>query len=284
MAKNSERKRKRSPLLIVAFLIALGVFVFSGIKLSETLVEYENGRQEYAGYQKAVDVVINKEIETKLESDEGFMEVMEDESYHEAWVETIETVKTQSDNPEVFGWIWIPNTKINYPMVQGADNEYYLKHTVDHRRNSSGAIFLDYRNSQDFSDPNTVIHGHHMRNGSMFGGLVKFRKQSYFNSHPYVYITRSDGSVDRYGVYACYVTAPDSKYNSVHFGSKEKIEEFFKWTQKQSEVTSKYKLTGSSRIITLSTCAYDFKNARATLQAVYLDTSAPKGSDQEQEP
>jgi sortase B len=74
-------------------------------------------------------------------------------------------------NPNVVGWIVIPGTQISYPVVQGTDNAWYLRHTFSGERNASGAIFLDYRNRADFSDSQIILHGHNMRDGSMFAPL-----------------------------------------------------------------------------------------------------------------
>ena len=85
-------------------------------------------------------------------------------------------------NEDYIGWIEIPNTNINYPVLQSEDNNYYLKRDIYKNYLASGSIFLDYRNN-DFSDENTVIYGHYMRNNTMFGQLKKFKEEKFFNKN-----------------------------------------------------------------------------------------------------
>lgn len=89
------------------------------------------------------------------------------------------------DTPEAVAWLAVPGTQIDYPVVQGADNQYYVNHTVRHEASRCGAIFMDYRNTGDFSDFYTVLYGHNMRSGRMFGALREFRAQAFFGRVKY---------------------------------------------------------------------------------------------------
>lgn len=106
-------------------------------------------------------------------------------------------------NGDVLGWILIPDTKISYPLVQGADNQYYLTHTWKKQSSVVGAVFLEYSNSRDLSDFNTLIYGHRMNEGSMFTGLKYYQQRSYYKSHPAVYIT-DDSGTRKYDIFAAY--------------------------------------------------------------------------------
>ena len=87
-------------------------------------------------------------------------------------------------NPDVYAWISIPGTAIDYPVLQREnDNTYYLDHTIDHEEKTEGAIFTENYNNTDFEDPNTVIYGHDMRNGSMFKGLLDYRDKTFFDQN-----------------------------------------------------------------------------------------------------
>ena len=100
----------------------------------------------------------------------------------------------RQQNPDVLGWILIPGTRVSYPVVQGTDNSYYLNHTWRGGKNSVGAIFMECRNSSDLSDFNTIIYGHRMNNRSMFGTLSQYKSRSYWQAHPYVYLTDDSGT------------------------------------------------------------------------------------------
>ena len=87
-------------------------------------------------------------------------------------------------NPNVIGWIEIPGLSISYPVVQGTDNAYYLHHLFTGEYNSSGSIFADWHNQPDFADPNTIVYGHNMKNGSMFGTLSHYQDQALWEASP----------------------------------------------------------------------------------------------------
>ena len=104
--------------------------------------------------------------------------------------------------PDVYAWITIPGTRIDYPIVQHpSDNGYYLNHTVDGRKRIEGAIYTENYNSKDFSDPNTLIYGHNMKNGSMFKGLHKYKDRKFMEEHDEVLIYQ-DGRVLKYKIFA----------------------------------------------------------------------------------
>ena len=83
---------------------------------------------------------------------------------------------------------WRGSTGLNYPIVQAEDNDYYLYRLLDGTWNKNGTIFMDYVNRSDFSDQNTLVYGHHMKSGAMFGALVQYKKQEFYDAHPYLYL------------------------------------------------------------------------------------------------
>lgn len=96
----------------------------------------------------------------------------------------IDFAALKEKNPDVYAWISIPGTAIDYPVLQREnDNTYYLDHTIDHEEKTEGAIFTENYNNTDFEDPNTVIYGHDMRNGSMFKGLLDYRDKTFFDQN-----------------------------------------------------------------------------------------------------
>ena len=121
-------------------------------------------------------------------------EVFDDELAEQTPTESV-TIPIQVDfdalfakSQDIIGWLYCPDTPINYPVVQAADNEYYLHRLLDDRNNSGGTLFVDYRNSSDLSDWNSIIYGHNMRNDSMFGSLTDYKSQSYFDAHPEIFL------------------------------------------------------------------------------------------------
>lgn len=157
-------------------------------------------------------------------------------------------------NPDVIGWILIPDTVINYPLLQGEDNEYYLKHTWEGKKNAVGSIFLEYRNEPDFEDYNTIIYGHNMNNGSMFASLRKYAGEKYFTQHPYVYLV-TDAGIFRYDVFSSYKAAVDSVTYGLSFRQEETKAEFLINALENSQFDAGIIPEAQDRILTLSTCS-----------------------------
>jgi sortase B len=181
----------------------------------------------------------------------------------------------KAQNSDLMGWITIPDTKIDYPMVHTVDNEYYLNHSFDRNYLRAGTIFADYRNSKDLSrNKNTVIYGHNMMSGAMFSCISDFFSKNYFNENRYIYIYTEAGIY----VYKTFSIRKikvnkDVSYITTYFATDEDYQTFLNKQHKASAVkTDDVVLTPDSKIITLSTCtnAHD-DNERYSLQAVLVE-------------
>lgn len=125
------------------------------------------------------------------------------------WWPEVDFEALREINPDLVGWIYIEGTEINYPVVQGADNQYYLKHLFTGEWNSSGCIFLGARNCTDLSDRNSILYGHHMKDGSMFHGLMEYKSQEYYDEHPTVLFLTPDANYE-VKIFAGYVASVDA--------------------------------------------------------------------------
>ena len=101
---------------------------------------------------------------------------------------TVDFESLSQVNDDVVGWIYSDDTPINYPVVQADDNQYYLHRLIDHSEDFAGSIFMDYRNTRNFYDLNTILYGHNMKNQSMFSTLQAYNDQDYFDTHPILYL------------------------------------------------------------------------------------------------
>ena len=171
-------------------------------------------------------------------------------------------VDLQTRHPSVVGWLTIPGTQIDYPFVQGNDNEYYLHMDLDQNWSLAGTIFMDYRNSKDFSDFNTIIFGHNMRNGSMFGTLQNFNDQNFFDNNRTGIIFLADKTYE-IEIMAFAVIKPDDGviYNPNIMIEADKIT-FLDYVRSTARHYRDVGVTTDDRIITLSTCNYEFDDAR----------------------
>ena len=167
-------------------------------------------------------------------------------------------------NKDVDGWIYCPDTVIDYPVVQHTDNDYYLNYNVNGEQNASGAIFLESANFSDFRDVNNILHGHHMGDGSMFASLDHWQADKYYDSHPVMYLNTPSGNY-RVDLFAGFTTPANSRAYQYEFSGRSDIQNWIDWVRKESVIKPEVTLSVEDRFITLSTCAYSYENARTVL-------------------
>ena len=244
-------------LLILVLLGVLGYCVWQIVGITD---EYQAGVEVYEELEQFV--VMPETVPVETTADEETVEV-ETEPAAIQWPE-VDFEALSQVNGDIVGWLYIPGTVINYPVVQGADNEYYLKHLFNGKTNSSGCIYLDCGAEGDFTSMNSVLHGHHMKNGSMFAGICKYKDQSYFDEHPTAMLLTPDGNylVEFFSGYVCEVTADAWDYDFDDAWLDKRI--------RSSYFEADVVPTTEDRILTLSTCCYDFKDARFVLHGILV--------------
>lgn len=250
-------KRKTKRLIgrvaaVCLMLSGLGTAAVFGWKAYSMQQEYEIGDE---AYDKFADLVKAEE-----EPEEGPASSEAEET--EGAVPTVDLEAAQEVNSDIVAWLNSPDTVIDYPVCQGEDNAYYLTHLADGTYNRNGCLFMDCGNAKDFSDDNTIIYGHHMASGKMFASLVRYADQSYYDAHPDMYLTAGDQKYE-IEIFSGYATTADSSAYMINCGSKK---EFVGWLKeicgKSDFKADAMEISTSDRIVTLSTCAYDFQDAR----------------------
>lgn len=172
----------------------------------------------------------------------------------------------QAVNDDVIGWIWIPDTGLSYPLVQGADNDYYLNHGWNGKKVSAGSIFMDYHCAADLSDYNTIIYGHRMNNESMFAFLKYYKKPDYQRAHPYIYIKTEEGTRG-YEVFASYEAPVGSVTYGLNVTEEADKQSLIDFALAQSVIDTGVVPTTAQRVITLSTCTGNGYDTRWVVQA-----------------
>jgi len=168
--------------------------------------------------------------------------------------------KLWEENEDIVAWLYCPDTVINYPILQAVDNDYYLYRLVNGKKNPSGSLFLDYRNMADFSDLNSVVYGHHMKNNSMFGSLPEYQDQEYYEQHPVMYLLTPKAD---YKVELLYGVLTDTSSDIYRFPlTQERQVPLFETYSKISSFVSHTEVQPTDRFLTLSTCTYDYDDAR----------------------
>ncbi|MCL2392649.1 MAG: class B sortase [Oscillospiraceae bacterium] len=163
--------------------------------------------------------------------------------------------------PGIIGWIKLDGTAINYPIMQWTDNYYFLGHLPDGTRHRSGSIFMDYRNTRDFSDKNTILYGHESRTDDMFGALKHFRNQEFYDAHQIIYI-HTPLSDYQLVIFTAYLVDSGVEVPRMDFRDDEHFADYIRDIRGRSFFSSGVEVSVEDRIVTLATCAYDFVNAR----------------------
>ena len=154
-------------------------------------------------------------------------------------------------NKDVKAWIQIPDTNVNYPVLQGETNDTYIHSDIDHKKLNAGSIFVASENEDPFNDFNTVIYGHNMKNGSMFNNIKSYTDQSFAKKHPYIYIYLPDGTVSQYKVVVGHIISESSVLYNTHIVD---TASFVQEMVKTSSINVDFDQSQVQSVITLSTC------------------------------
>ena len=244
----------REKIRIILCCIFLAIAIYAAYNIIKIQSEY---KKSVDAYKKLDNYTIEQTTsETSGESEE---EPVKEKPYPD-----VDFAGLKSVNSDVIGWIYVPDTEINYPIVHTSDNDYYLDHLVDRTQNPAGAIFLDTRNPSDFSDLHSIIYGHHMKNGSMFAALKGYKKQDFFDGHKTGYLITQDAaySID---FFAGHVANVEESAWQLDFDSAEDFSNWIKSLKDISAFKSDIEPQYGDRVFTLSTCSYEFDDARFVL-------------------
>lgn len=277
-------KKTTKILLIVLCVVCLIVAGVSAYKLISILGEYKAAVESYDQMSQSfvtTDADIpeeNKPVETPAPADEATVETKN--PVVEKSPITVDFESLLAQNNEVVGWLFSEDTVINYPIAQADDNDKYLHHMLDGTYNSSGTLFVDCECAPEFAGANTIVYGHNMKNGSMFYSLHNYIDQAYYDAHPFMYLNTPTQNY-RIEIFSAFICNYDSDTYTLSFPSENDYVDFINKMKSQSDFQSDVEVTGNDRVITLSTCTYEYDNARyvvmgklVPLDAVEMDVAA----------
>lgn len=245
-------RKNRIYILVLCLLAA--VIALSGWKVASILLGYQQGERTYTQL-KAISQG------TPGASKVSPLPGQEDPGQADSTGRDFEAL--QAVNRDIVAWLSIPGTGVDYPVVQGEDNSYYLNHLATGEPNESGSIFLDYQAAPDFSDPYSLIYGHHMYSGAMFHPLMGYKDPEYYLRHPQG-LLETPGDIWSVAFFSGFVAAVDSPVWQAPTGE----EAFAAWLadiKAQSCFPSEVTPDNGDRIVALATCTYEFDNARFVL-------------------
>lgn len=197
------------------------------------------------------------------------------EIYKPSTEDSLSFEELQAMNPEVFGWLTVYGTGIDYPLVQGESNEKYLNTDASGEYSLSGSLFLDYRNQKDFTDFNNMIFGHHMEKGKMFGDVEKFLQKDYFDSHRYgnLYYKSKNHGVEFFAILQ--VNAYDQDVYKTAIDEIENRKAYLDTLYQKAACSREIQIQAEDHIVLLSTCASDTTDGRHILVGKITDETYP---------
>lgn len=238
-------KKKSKILITLIQIVLIAVIIFSGIKIIEWIKSNKKNKDIMSEIKE--NVVINNEMDSN------------NEEYK------IDFAKLKQKNSDAIAWIKVNGTDIDFPVVKGIDNSYYLTHNFDKEKNKAGWIFADYRNKFDGTDKNIIIYGHNMKNGSMFASLKDVIKEEWYNNENNKYIALiTENENCKYQVFSVYQTETEEYYLQTNISN---FKEFVEKIKGRSKKNFNVDIKETDSILTLSTCA-DNTKYRVVLHAV----------------
>lgn len=245
------KKKKGGAGFYIIIFICLAVLAFSVYNLARIFMEYQAGDIEYDDLRQYTS---NRSASDRDDRDSSSGSTSSSAANLPSVPIDVDFNELSEINRDIVGWIYIGAADISYPIVQGTDNNEYLHTTFEKQNNAAGSIFMEYRNASDFSDPNTIVYGHNMRNGSMFGKLHRLDEADTVNADPYFWILTPEGDYC-YRIFSVYSTAVDSDVYTLFDGAGDS---FVSWAQKcqsNSDVAlQQFTFDTKNQIVTLSTC------------------------------
>ncbi len=230
---------KKIKISIFVFVVALITLIFSFFNI----IIWWGDNHEIESAIKLVQEVTPVKVITLTDE-----EVSEEESYVSADLTEINKI-----NDEVVGWINIPNTSINYPIVKHADNSFYLTHSFDKSKNKAGWVFMDYRNNINFDDKNTIIYGHNRLDGSMFGSLSNLTQKDYLNSQDHLIYLSTPEANYVYEIFSLYHIDTTDDYLKIDFDNQT-FNEWVTMVTNRSIHNFQREISSDDQTLTLSTC------------------------------
>ena len=258
------QKRQGDPVtfLMIVLLFFIGIFLHTYLYVDKDSVQH-------------VDLSV---VEAVLDSEEGdedlepsspdhYIQVTKEDTnlyrkYSKIDMNTVNFDELKQVNPNTVAWMMIDGTSVNYPMVQGTDNDYYLGHDFLDRPKASGWTYMDYRNHKDLSDKNTIFYGHNLLNKTGFGSLASIFTDKWFNTSNHYIIIRTETDKKVYQIFSNYYIDPEIYYLQTYFYSDSEYQTFLDTIKGRSLYNYGVEVTANDKIITLSTCTDDSKGRK----------------------
>ncbi len=255
--KNKKRKTKiKKPIWIGIIVICLGLIIYNGIKIVLWNIDTGNLDKQIEEIEEMTDV---KEIKDDEDTENINPPSKNTESDYWKYIKlpliSVDFTELLKKNSDTVGFIKVNGTNINYPIVQAKDNDFYLNHSFDKKKNAGGWVYLDYRNDINDLQDNTIIYAHGRTNNTMFGTLKNIVKNNWYkNTDNYVVNLSTPEENTLWQVFSVYHIKTELYYLTSSFGTEESHQKFIDTIKKRSVYDFKAEVTTEDKILTLSTC------------------------------
>ncbi|MCL2236449.1 MAG: class B sortase [Defluviitaleaceae bacterium] len=251
-----DKKRKRSNIILVLLIIStLGFGAAFFFNLGDAISYWQDGREAQAQTEVVQDIFAEQveEVVSLIAHITEAPAMEEEPSLDFLFGGLLDEVREMTENPDIVAYITIPGTQVGNAVVQATNNDFYLYHDIFRRPNVNGSLFMDFRNTPDFTNPNTIIYGHNMNNGTKFHNLRFYMGQEFFEAHPNILII-TDYAVFVYEIFSAFSTRTDFNYIEVDFYNREEfgglVDEIIRRNVLNTGITADM----YDRILVLSTC------------------------------
>lgn len=242
---------------IIIFMVCLILMCLSGFGLYDYFEQSHKTNKEITDLSKTPINTIDDNEETEIiDNDYDYDNPYWD--YIKMDLINVDFKDLLNKNPDTVGWVQVKNTNINYPFVQTTDNDYYLNHSFNKKKNSAGWVFLDYRNNISELDRNSIIYAHGRLDKTMFGSLKNILSSEWINNtNNYVIKTSTENENSLWQVFSVYKIPTTSDYLRTKFSDDDDFSEFANMLLNRSQHNFNTTINGNDKIITLSTCYSD---------------------------
>lgn len=258
--------KRKIPLIVLCILFA-GITLYFGLGLYRQWQEYRAGEETYEALSQYVQPKIPARSLAHTAEDMSPDEPAPAEEVDGTIWPVVDFESLRAINPDIVAWIYIEGTNINYPVVQSEDNNYYINRLFDGKYSKVGSIFMDYRNPADMSGRNTVLYGHNMQDGTMFNQINNYKEQAFCDQHPTALLITPDKNY-RIEFVAGYITDMNSDAWKMEFASDEEFSLWMSNAMDLSTFTGNLAPLPQDRVVTFSTCTYEFPDARYVLVGI----------------
>lgn len=254
--KRKLKKAVKQRILYILLIITIAVIIFCVIKILFWAKDNKETGEMIDTINDQVEITTSDEeiinLEDNINEDDPYW------SYNSSLVKNVDLTKLMEINNETVGWIAIQNSTINYPVVQHADNDYYLTHSFDKRNNGAGWVFMDYRNNYKDIDDNIIIYAHGRLDYTMFGALKRFLEKGWIdNPQNYVINFSNNNYNSLWQIFSVYKIETTSDYLTTNYYDSNSRVNFYNMLKDRSIYDFKTTLSDTNKIMTLSTCYND---------------------------